>query len=161
MSWKQKQAWAAHVMEHVPRGDIEQNKFRAFVQMMLNKALGSNPEDVPRSVQGVLDAATEGMRTIAGRPNFKPTIIDAGRVRSMEWPRDPFEIFQRGSGAKATFQVRQGGVKIGPWRSSADEVARDLKDAGGDRPAFIDRAGPECITRDGRRIGWDVLRDIG
>src|SRR5437879_3924344 len=72
MSWKQKQAWAAEVMELVPRGDFSQNEFRMFVQMLLYKALGSNPQDVPRSVQGVFDAATETMRTTAGRPDFKP-----------------------------------------------------------------------------------------
>jgi hypothetical protein len=80
-------------------------------------------------------------------------------LRTFEWPVEPFEIFQRGKGAKATFQVRQDGV-VGLWRSTADDVARDLKAAGGERPAFIDRTGPECITSDGRRIGWDVLRDV-
>jgi hypothetical protein len=159
MSWKQKQAWAATVMELVPRGDFAQNEFRMFVQMDLYRALGSNPGDLPRSLAGVLDAATQTMRTVAGKPDFVP-VIDAAQLGALEWPKEPFEIYQRGLGTRATFQVRQGGVKVGPWRSSAEGIARDLRAAGGERPAFIDRTGPECVTRDGRRIGWDVLRDL-
>jgi hypothetical protein len=159
MSWKQKQAWAADIMSLVPRGTYEQNEFRMFLQTMLYKALGSNPEDLPRSVQGVIDEATRTMHEVAGRPNFKPTITDPAKMSTFEWPVEPFEIVQRGQGVKATFQVRHGS-KVGLWRSSGDEVARDLKAMGGERPAFIDRTGPECVTSDRRRIGWDVLRDI-
>lgn len=159
MSWKQKQAWAAEVMALVPRGEFEQNEFRMFVQMHLYKALGSNPEGVPRSVDGVLAEATKTMRTTAGRPTFEPN-YDADRLRTFVWPTQPFEVIQRGRGSAASFRVVQGGQHVAPWRSTAEEVARDLRAAGGDRPAFIDRTGTECVTRDGRRIGWDVLRDI-
>jgi hypothetical protein len=160
MSWKQKQAWAGEILELVPRGSYEQNEFRAMLQMTLYKALGSNPEGLPRSVQGVFDSATHAMRTIGRRPGFRPVITDSEKLRTYEWPTEPFEILQRGRAAKARFQLRQGGVAIGPWRSSADDVARDLRAAGGGRPAFIDRTGPECVASNGRRIGWDALRDV-
>lgn len=159
MSWKKKQAWAAEVMTLVPRGEFEQNEFRMLVQMLLYKALGSKPESVPRSVDGVLAAATKAMRTTAGRPDFKP-IYDSDRLRTLAWPTEPFEIIQRGTGTAASFRVVQGRRQVTPWRSTAEQVARDLKGAGGDRPAFIDRTGPECVTQDGRRIGWEVLRDV-
>jgi hypothetical protein len=159
MSWRQKQAWAAEVMELVPRGDFEQNEFRMFLQTYLYKALGSKPEDVPRSIEGVLARATETMRTIGGKPDFEP-VVDSERLRSFHWPTEPFEIIQRGTGASAKFQIRLGALDVGPWRSTAEDVARDLKASGGNRPAFIDRTGPECVASDGRRVGWDILRDI-
>jgi hypothetical protein len=43
---------------------------------------------------------------------------------------------------------------------TAEEVARDLKQHGGMKPSHIDRTGPECVTGDGRRVGWDLLRDL-
>lgn len=159
MSWRQKQAWAAEVMDLVPRGNFEQNEFRMVLQTYLYKALGSTPEDVPRSVDGVFDRATETMRTVGGQPDFRP-VFDAERLRALRWPTEPFEIVQRGTGARARFQLRLGAVETNPWRQSAEEVARDLKAAGGGQPAFIDRTGPECSTQDGRRIGWDLLKDI-
>lgn len=159
MSWRQKQAWAAGVMALVPRGDFAQNEFRMFLQMYLYKALGSKPEDVPRSIEGVFARATETVRTIGGHPNFEPD-TDAERLRALQWPTDPFEIIQRGTGGSARFQVRFGAIGDGPWRRKAEDVAVDLKAAGGTRPAFIDRTGPECATQDGRRVGWDLLQEV-
>jgi hypothetical protein len=78
----------------------------------------------------------------------------------LQWPTDPFEITQHGIGTKARFQLRMGAHEVGPWRSTAEDIARDLKSAGGTKPAFIDRTGPECVTQDGRRVSWDVLKDI-
>ena len=159
MSWRQKQAWAAEVMALVPRGDFEQNEFRMLLQTYLYKALGSRPEDVPRSIEGVLARATETMRTVGGRPDFEPG-LDSERLRALHWPIEPFEIIQRGTGVRAMFQLRLGADEVGPWRSTAEDVARDLKAAGGSRPAFIDRTGPECATQAGHRLGWDLLKDI-
>lgn len=159
MSWRQKQAWAAEVLALVPRGDFAQNEFRMFLQTYLYKALGSKPEDVPRSTEGVLARATETMRTIGGMPAFEPE-FDSERVRALRWPTQPFEIVQRGTGRDASFQVRLGTVEVGPWRRTAEDVAGDLKSAGGSKPAFIDRTGPECVTQDGRRVGWDLLKEI-
>jgi len=160
MSWRQKQAWAAEVMALVPRGDFAQNEFRMFLQMYLYKALGSKPEDVPRSIDGVFARATETMRTVGGHPNFEPD-VEAERLRALQWPTEPFEIVQRGTGGGgARFQVRSGAFVVAPWRRTAEDVAADLKAAGGTRPAFIDRTGPECVTQDGRRVGWDLLKEI-
>ncbi len=88
MSWRQKQEWATVVMAHIPGGDFERNKFRMFVNMYLFKALGSNPEDVPRSVEGVLKLATETMRTIGGKPDFEPT-FDSEKLLRVRWPTEP------------------------------------------------------------------------
>jgi hypothetical protein len=159
MSWRQKQAWAAEVMAVVPRGDFAQNEFRMFLQTYLYKALGSKPGDVPRSIEGVFARATDTVRTIAGQLAFEPE-FDSERLSALRWPPELFEIIQRGAGSSATFQVRFGAQQAGPWRRTAEDVASDLKAAGGYRPAFIDRTGPECVTREGRRIGWDLLKEI-
>jgi len=84
MSWPRKQKWASEVLAHIPGGSYEQNEFRMFVNMLLLKALGSNPEDVPRSVEGVLNNATETMRTTARKPDFQP-IFDS-KVLHLPWP---------------------------------------------------------------------------
>jgi len=159
MSWRQKQAWAAEVMALVPRGDFAQNEFRMFLQTYLYKALGSKPGDIPRSIEGVFARATETMRTTGGHRDFKP-LADTKQLSALMWPTEPFEIIQRGSGPRATFQVRLGAAEVGPRRRTAEDVARDLKAAGGKRPAFIDRTGRECATRDGRRVGWDLIEEI-
>lgn len=72
MTWKQKEDWAGQIMARIPGGDFDKNEFRMFVNMMLLKALGKNPEGLPQSVKGVLDEATKAMRTIGGKPSFKP-----------------------------------------------------------------------------------------
>ena len=158
MSWKQKQAWASQIMEHAPRDTFEQNQFRMVLQVLLYKALGSNPGEVPRSVTGVFEAAVAVIRK--DYPNFSPKVDKPDQLASYAWPLEPFEIFQRGAGQTASFQLRQNGTALAPWRKTADQVARDLKAVGGERPAFIDRTGRECVTSDKRRIGWDVLRDV-
>jgi hypothetical protein len=72
MSWPEKQEWATKVVARIPRGDLEQNEFKAFVNMLLLKALGSKPEDVPRSVKGVLELAANGVREVGHKPDFEP-----------------------------------------------------------------------------------------
>ena len=84
LSWREKRDWASQVLMHIPKGGYERNKFRMFVNMLLLKALGSNPEDVPQSVEGVLAAATEAMRTTAGHPDFEPEFDRA--VLHLAWP---------------------------------------------------------------------------
>ena len=84
MSWRQKQEWAAEVMARIPGGDYERNEFRMFVNMLLLKALGSHPEDVAQSVEGVLAAAAEAMRTHGHAPDFEPT-YDPELLR-FAWP---------------------------------------------------------------------------
>jgi hypothetical protein len=84
MTWKEKQAWASEVMAHIPGGDHERNEFRMFVNMLLLKALGKNHEGLPQSVKGLLDEAARDMKTIAGRPNFKPEYDPV--VLTLPWP---------------------------------------------------------------------------
>jgi hypothetical protein len=84
MTWKEKQAWAGEVMAHIPGGDHEKNEFRMFVNMLLLKALGKNPEGLPQSVEGLLDEATRDMKTIAGKPNFKPEYDPV--ILALPWP---------------------------------------------------------------------------
>jgi len=55
-----------------------------FVNMLLLKALGSRPEDVPQSVEGVLALAAEEMRNIGGHPRFQPE-FDPNVLR-LAWP---------------------------------------------------------------------------
>jgi hypothetical protein len=158
MSWRQKQAWASDVLARVPRGEFPQNSFRSVLQMNLYRALGSRAGDVPESVAATLDQAAKSVREtidLTFSPDYDP------ELRNLPWPgREPFEIVQRGSGPNARFQLRQRGTQLSPWRSTAERVARDLKAAGGDHPAFIDRTGPECATRDGRRVGWELLAQL-
>ncbi len=87
MTWKQKQAWASEVMDRIPGGDYEKNKFRMFVNMLLLKALGKNPEGLPQSVKGVLDEATETMKTIGGNARFKPEYDPV--ILTFRWPGEP------------------------------------------------------------------------
>ena len=159
MSWRQKQEWAADVMVLVPRGDHAQNEFRMILQTYLYRALGSNPGDVPQSLAAVIQLAVEAMRTIAGHPGFEP-VVDSDGLHRLSWPTGPFEVIQRGIGPGAQFQLRRGGATISPWRSDALAIARDLRAAGGERPPFIDRTGPECATSDDRRISWDLLAEV-
>ena len=84
MPWRQKQEFAAKVMEHIKKGTYERNHFRMFVNMLLLKALGSNPEGLPQSVEGVLNLARDDMRTIGGHPNFEPE-FDSDVLR-LAWP---------------------------------------------------------------------------
>jgi hypothetical protein len=84
MTWKDKQEWAAKVMAHIKKGSYERNEFRMFVNMLLLKALGSKPEGVPQSVEGVLREATETMKTIGGHPGFEPE-FDPDVLR-LAWP---------------------------------------------------------------------------
>lgn len=83
MSWKQKEAWASEVRAMIPRGEHEQNEFRALVNMTLLKALGKNPEDVPQSVAGVIEVATQAIRR-AGPKSFEPEFDRA--VLNLTWP---------------------------------------------------------------------------
>lgn len=85
MSWKQKQTWAAEVMRHIHGGTFERNKYRMLVNMLLLKALGKNPEEVPRSVEGVLEFATRSMQR--DEPNFVPSFDD--EVLRLPWPTEP------------------------------------------------------------------------
>jgi hypothetical protein len=84
MSWRQKQDWAAEVLAGIPGGDYDRNEFRMFVNMLLLKALGANPEDVPRSVEGVLELAAETMRTVRGKGDFEPSYDP--RLLALAWP---------------------------------------------------------------------------
>lgn len=84
MTWRDKQAWAGEVMAHIPGGDHEKNEFRMFVNMLLLKALGKNPEGLPQSVKGLLDEATRDMKTIAGKPDFKPEYDPV--ILTLPWP---------------------------------------------------------------------------
>jgi hypothetical protein len=84
MTWKEKQAWASEVMAHIPGGDHEKNEFRMFVNMLLLKALGKNPEGLPQSVKGLLDEATKDMKKVAGKPNFKPEYDPV--ILTFAWP---------------------------------------------------------------------------
>lgn len=83
MSWKQKEAWAGEARARIPRGDLEQNEFRALFNMTLLKALGKNPEGVPQSVAGVIDVATRAIRT-AGSASFEPQYDR--ELLSLSWP---------------------------------------------------------------------------
>lgn len=160
MSWKQKQTWATEVLATVPRGDFAQNKFRMILQMNLYNALGSKPEDMPRSVEGIFARAADEMRKVGGEPDFEPR-VDSQRLAELpSWPTEAYEIIQKGSGEGAIFQLRLHGVPLGDWRKTAEEIARDLKQHGGMRPTYIDRTGPECVTAVGRRVGWDLLKDL-
>lgn len=83
-SWQAKREWASMVLRHIHKGGYERNEFRMLVNMLLLKALGSNPEDVPQSVEGVLAVATDAMRTTAGHPDFEPDFDPA--VLGLAWP---------------------------------------------------------------------------
>jgi hypothetical protein len=83
MSWKQKEAWAGEARARIPRGDHDQNEFRALFNMTLLKALGKNPEGVPQSVAGVIEVATRAIRT-AGAAPFEPE-YDC-ELLSLGWP---------------------------------------------------------------------------
>lgn len=83
MSWKQKEAWASEVRAMIPRGDHEQNEFRALVNMTLLKALGKNPEDIPQSVAGVIEVATQAIRR-TGPKSFEPQ-FDSDLLK-LSWP---------------------------------------------------------------------------
>jgi hypothetical protein len=87
MTWKQKEAWASEIMARIPGGDRDKNEFRMFVNMMLLKALGKNPEGLPQSVKGVLDEATNTMRTGGGKPSFEPDYDQA--ILAIPWPGEP------------------------------------------------------------------------
>lgn len=84
MTWKQKEAWASDVLGMIPRGDHDQNQFRALANMTLLKALGKNPEGLPRSVSGVLDHAANVMKA-SGSPSFEPEYDPT--LPSVAWPR--------------------------------------------------------------------------
>jgi len=86
MTWKQKQAWASEIMARIPGGEYDRNEFRMFVNMLLLKALGKNPEGLPQSVKGVLDEATETMKTIGGKPTFEPEYDPV--ILTFSWPGD-------------------------------------------------------------------------
>lgn len=131
-----------------------------ILQMDLYNALGSKPEDMPRSAEGIFARATEQMRTIGVEPDFTPK-VDSQRLTELpDWPTEAFEIVQRGNATEARFQLRLHGVPLGGWRTTAEDVARELKAAGGSKPTYIDRTGPECVTEDGQRVGWDLLSDL-
>jgi hypothetical protein len=160
VSWKQKQSWATQVLATVPRGDFAQNKFRMMLQMDLYNALGSKPEDMPRSAEGIFARATEQVRTIGGEPNFEPRVDSQELANLPDWPTEAYEIIQRSTGPEARFQLRLHGVPREDWRSTVEEVARDLRKHGGIEPTYIDRTGPEGTTSDGRRVGWELLKDF-
>jgi len=82
MSWRQKQRWAKEIVDRVPRDTVEQNMFKAVVNMLLLKALGSNPEDVPRSVKAILEDAAAAVRK--HEPGFQPQYPPA--LRRIPWP---------------------------------------------------------------------------
>lgn len=83
MSWKQKETWAGEVRAKIPRGDHEQNEFRALVNMTLLKALGKNPEGLPQSVAGVIEVATGAIRK-AGASSFEPQYDH--EIVTLSWP---------------------------------------------------------------------------
>jgi DnaJ-domain-containing protein 1 len=82
MSWRQKQRWAKEVVDRIPRDTVAQNTFKAIVNMLLLKALGSNPEDVPRSVEGILEDAAGAVRE--REPGFQPQYPPA--LAHTPWP---------------------------------------------------------------------------
>jgi hypothetical protein len=84
MSWPQKQRWASEILAGIPGGNYEQNEFRMFVNTLLFKALGRKPEDVPRSVAGILERATRDVRTIGKHPDFEPNFDP--KLLGVPWP---------------------------------------------------------------------------
>ena len=158
MSWKQKREWAHSVLDAIPRdkNDIDQQLFRSHVETSLYSALGSQRDEVPPSLGAIFKLAADSISAHRGR-DFVPRIDKDQLAGLPSWPVEPFEIVQRGAGSTATFQLRQHGVELAPPRMTAEEVARDLRQHGGKKPSYIDRTGPECVTADGRRVGWDVL----
>jgi hypothetical protein len=86
MSWQERREWAKEVLSYIPRGGHEQNVFRSLVNMNLLKALGSRPEDIPQSVEGVLKLATQGMKD-NGHPSFEPAYTDEKALLALSWPR--------------------------------------------------------------------------
>jgi hypothetical protein len=84
LSWKRKQDFAAEAMRHIKAGTFQRNKFRMLVNMLLLKALGRNPENVPRSVAGVIDFAANEMRR--DDPGFIPEFDE--QILLIPWPVD-------------------------------------------------------------------------
>jgi hypothetical protein len=161
MSWKQKREWAHAVLDAIPpdKNDIDQQLFRSHVETSLYSALGSQRDEVPPSLDAIFKLAADSISAHRGRA-FVPR-IDHDRLAGLSlWPVEPFEIVQRGTGESATFQIRRHGVELAAPRMTAEEVARDLRRHGGKKPTYIDRTGAECVTADGRRVGWDLLRDL-
>jgi hypothetical protein len=161
ISWKQKREWAHAVLDAIPRDqrDIDQQLFRSHVETSLYSALGSQRDEVPPSLEAIFKTAAKSISAHRGR-EFVPRIDEDRLTRLPSWPVEPFEIVQRGTGDTATFQLRRHGVELAPPRQTAEEVARDLKQHGGKKPTYIDRTGPECVTAEGRRVGWDLLKDL-
>jgi hypothetical protein len=161
MSWKEKREWAHAVLETIEsnRQDIDQQIFRSLVQTSLYSALGSQRDEVPPSLDAIFDSAIETISANRGKP-FKPHINRSQLAQLPGWPVEPFEIIQRGTGRLARFQLRQHGAGLAPERATLEDVARDLKEQGGAKPTYIDRTGPECVAVDGRRLSWDLLKDV-
>jgi hypothetical protein len=161
MSWNQKREWAHEVLDAIPRDkrDIDQQLFRSHVETSLYSALGSQRDEVSPSLDAIFKSAADSISEFRCQ-KFVPRINDDLLARIPSWPVEPFEIVQRGTGDTATFQLQQHGVELAPQRTTAKEVARDLKQHGGKKPTYIDRTGPECVTPDGQRIGWDLLKKL-
>ena len=161
VSWKEKQAWAHGVLEAIPkdRGDINQQMFRSLVEIELYSALGTKRDSVPPVLNDIFERVASTIRAETG-PSFVPR-VDQKRLSALrEWPEERFEIVQLGAGASLRYQLRLNGVDVEPPRTSAEDVARDLLRHGGKKPTYIDRTGPACMLPDGRRISWDVLKDL-
>ncbi|HJU37460.1 MAG TPA: hypothetical protein VJ716_08600 [Gaiellaceae bacterium] len=131
MTWKEKQAWASEVMAHIPGGDHERNEFRMFVNMLLLKALGKNPEGLPQSVKGLLDEATRDMKTIAGKPNFNPEYDPV--ILTLPWPG----ASSRRPGARARRRrapARDSAADALPGRERRRRPARPFEGLSSTRP---------------------------
>ncbi len=161
VSWKDKQGWTRDVLAAIPRdrGNIDQQMFRSLVEIELLSALGSKQDAVPPSLGDIFKRATISVRE-RGSTSFVPAIDEAGLAQLAEWPVEPFEIVQLGTGELARFQLQQQGIALAPVRETPLEVARDLLQYGGKKPTYLDRTGPECVMPDGRRVSWGLLNDL-
>ena len=73
----------------------------------------------PPSLGDIFKRATISVRE-RGSTSFVPAIDEAGLAQLAEWPVEPFEIVQLGTGEVARFQLQQQGIASG---TSAGDAA--------------------------------------
>jgi hypothetical protein len=72
-------AWVAHALSLVPKGDYSQSRLRNYLNMSLRNALGPDPEHPEWTVKQVVMA---DVAKVGGQSKYDPALL------ALDWPLD-------------------------------------------------------------------------
>jgi hypothetical protein len=127
-----------------------------FVNMLLLKALGKNHEGLPQSVKGLLEEATRDMKTIAGKPSFKPEYDPV--ILTLPWPGSSSRRTgnrarrRRASTPDAAIETAPGRKRSPSCRSRTSPAYRDKRRACSAHPVGDLSIGLPAVAATSNRI---------